>query len=127
VDERMQGTNGSCYSLQAGNNWIKDANGKTIWKVEKKGTNPYVQEHIDLMDCIINNKKINEAAQIAYSTMTAIMGRMAEYSGKAMSWDEAYNSDERYPIYYEFRDLPKVPIPVPGGQIYTGEEGWKPG
>ncbi len=120
VEERVQGTKGRSNCA----NWIV-ADGKE-WKSEKKGA-PYVQEHADLMDCIINDKPINEAKNVAESTMTAILGRMAEYTGKEMTWDEAYNSEERYPIYYELRDLPEVPIAIPGGMKYTGEEGWKPG
>ena len=37
--------------------------------------NPYVQEHIDLLESITAHKPINELKQVAESTLTAIMGR----------------------------------------------------
>ena len=37
--------------------------------------NPYVQEHIDLLESIATHKPINELKQVAESTLTAIMGR----------------------------------------------------
>ena len=38
--------------------------------------NPYVQEHIDLLESIVTHKPINELKQVAESTLTAIMGRI---------------------------------------------------
>ena len=129
VEEHFQGTKGRARASQGGPWYILDKNGKEIWKYSKPHNNelPYIQEHIDLIECIRGDKYINEAKNVAQSTMTAIMGRMAEYSGKEYTWDEALNSDERYPIYYEFKDLPDEVIPVPGGQPYDVNAGWKPG
>ena len=59
----------------------------------------------------------------AASTMTAIMGRMATYSGKKVEWDAALNSQidlmpERFAFDAEPRNLPlpdgSYAIPVPG-------------
>ena len=49
--------------------------------------NPYVQEHIDLIQAIQNDTPLNEAAQVTDSTLTAIMGREAAYSGAAVEWN----------------------------------------
>ena len=38
---------------------------------------PYVQEHMDLLKAIRDNKPMNELEQVAHSTFTAIIGRMA--------------------------------------------------
>ena len=46
--------------------------------------NPYVQEHIDLLESITSHKPVNELKQVAESTLTAIMGRMSAYTGKAV-------------------------------------------
>ena len=54
--------------------------------------NPYVQEHIDLLESITTGKPINELKQVAESTLTAIMGRMSAYTGKAVTWEQALNS-----------------------------------
>jgi myo-inositol 2-dehydrogenase / D-chiro-inositol 1-dehydrogenase len=56
---------------------------------------PYVQEHIDLVKAIRENKPYVEAENTAISTMCAIMGRMSAYSGKEVTWDEVMNSDLR--------------------------------
>ncbi|MBN2329933.1 MAG: Gfo/Idh/MocA family oxidoreductase [Candidatus Omnitrophica bacterium] len=129
VDERVQGVKGRCYTAQNGPWRILDAKGKEMWKFSGEHHNelPYIQEHADLIQCIRSGDYINEAKNVAESTMTAILGRMAEYSGEEMTWDQAYQSDERYPIYYELRDLPAEKIPVPGGEPYDVNAGWKPG
>ena len=46
----------------------------------------------DLMAAIQAGQPYNEADWGASSTMTAILGRMAAYSGKVVAWDEAVNS-----------------------------------
>lgn len=57
---------------------------------------PYVQEHVDLINAIVNNTELNEAKQVTDSTLTAIMGREAAYSGDAVSWDDILNSEFKY-------------------------------
>ncbi|HEX4132098.1 MAG TPA: Gfo/Idh/MocA family oxidoreductase [Pirellulales bacterium] len=54
--------------------------------------NPFQIEHVDLMDAIRNSKDYNEVEYGALSSMTAILGRMATYSGKLVTWDEALAS-----------------------------------
>lgn len=97
------------------------------WKWEGKYVSPYIQEHTDLIDSIRNDKGINEAESCAKSTMVGILGRMAEYSGRELTWEEAFNSKERLGLgdnQYELGPMPIRPLPVPGGQPYTGKEGW---
>ncbi len=53
------------------------------------GRDPYVQEHIDLLESITTGKPINELEQVAHSCLTAIMGRMSAFTGKTVSWDQA--------------------------------------
>ncbi len=127
VDERFQGTKGSTYTAQNGPWYIKDKNGNDVWRHEGPKSSPYVLEHANLMDSIRNDKGLNEAKNVAESTMTAMMGRMAEYQAKELTWDEAINSNERFPVYYEFGDIDDPGAPPPGGKKYTGEEGWQPG
>ncbi len=127
VEERSQGTKGSSFTAQGGPFILWDEKNKIKYQWEGDYTNPYIQEHIDLIDSIRNEKGLNEAREIAISTMSAMMGRMAEYSGKELTWEEAYNSEEKYPIYYELKDLEKTYPPIPGGQKYSEDAGWKPG
>ena len=78
---------------------------------------PYVQEHIDLFASIRGDGPyLNEGVQVAESCLTAIMGRMAAYTGKEISWDDALKSDESLvPAELDFaKAYPLGPIPVPG-------------
>ena len=58
------------------------------------GIDPYVQEHTDLIASIRSGKPYNELKHVAESTLTAIMGRMASYTGKPVKWEQALNSRE---------------------------------
>ena len=55
--------------------------------------NPYQVEHDKFFASIRNGGVIADAENGAKSTLTAIMGRMATYSGKVITWDQAMNSD----------------------------------
>jgi myo-inositol 2-dehydrogenase / D-chiro-inositol 1-dehydrogenase len=84
------------------------ANGKE-WTSRRRKTNPYQIEHDVLFDAIRRNKPHNETEHSALATMTAILGRMATYSGKVVSWDDAINSDlALVPDRYAFDGTPPV-------------------
>jgi predicted dehydrogenase len=85
VGEYIIGTEGNSNA----GSWIR---GETNYKAPGGGKNPYVQEHTDLIHAIRTGKRINEAQRIAESTLTAIMGRMSAYTGKAVTWEKALNS-----------------------------------
>jgi hypothetical protein len=80
--------------------------------------NPYQQEHIHLVESVRLDKKINQAEDLAYSTLVAILGSESAYTGKAITWDEIMASDLRYgPEKYELGALPDYHegvAPVPG-------------
>lgn len=126
VYERLQGQNGSTNAKDV----INDLNGETIWEYpyekDEEGKrigvlNPYVQEHIDLVNSIRTNTPINEAQNVGISTMMAIMGRISAYTGKETTWDEMMNSDMKLgPKVYAMGDVDvDKTVPVPG-------EAWKP-
>ena len=68
--------------------------GARPWKFEGKDNAPYVQEHTDFIASLRAGKPLNELKTVAESTMTAIMGRMAAYTGQAVTWDQALDSKE---------------------------------
>jgi predicted dehydrogenase len=77
--------------------------------------NPYVQEHIDLLESITARKPINELKQVAESTLVAIMGRMSAYTGKAVTWEKALNSQlDTFPKTLAWGPMKEPPIPKPG-------------
>lgn len=83
--------------------------GDDSWRYRGKTENPYQVEHDRLFDAVRNDKPYNEADYGAHSTMTAIMGRMATYSGKVVKWDEALASTvELSPTQYAWDGTPPV-------------------
>jgi predicted dehydrogenase len=68
--------------------------GKSLYKFDKsKENNPYQTEHDELFAAIAKGEyKFADAENGAKSTLTAIMGRMATYSGQIMEWDKTLNS-----------------------------------
>ena len=51
--------------------------------------NPYDQEHVDLIDAIRNDKKLQRRLARRHEQLTAVLGRMATYSGQVVNWDDA--------------------------------------
>jgi predicted dehydrogenase len=92
------------------------AKGEKPWRLTEKSPNGYVQEHTDLIASIRENKPLNEARQVAESTLTAIMGREAAYSGQSIGWEQMLNSNiSRAPEKYNFETPPPLEeIPIPG-------------
>jgi myo-inositol 2-dehydrogenase / D-chiro-inositol 1-dehydrogenase len=90
VSEAVIGTKGQCQV----NDYV--INGKRLFsrQDQRSHTNPYVQEHTDLIESLRAGKPINELQEVANSTLTAIMSRMSAYTGKRVSWEQALNSKE---------------------------------
>ncbi len=76
------------------------------------------QEHVHLVESIRLNQKVNQAEDIAISTLVSIMGREAAYTGKEITWEEIMASDLYYgPTEYAMGPLPDYKegvAPVPG-------------
>ncbi|MDB4451833.1 Gfo/Idh/MocA family oxidoreductase [Akkermansiaceae bacterium] len=87
VTEVIGGQNGKAMPGR-----ILDGKGKTIWRFKGENNDPYQTEHDVLYKHIREDKPINNAYYTAASTMTAILGRMATYSGKELKYDEALAS-----------------------------------
>jgi len=110
VEEAVVGAKGrsNCHNRIS----PKDGEG---WRFRGRESNPYRQEHEDLVESIRQGKPINEAQAIAESTMTGILGREAAYSGKAVEWDQAMKSTTRLgPEKYEFGPYPVPEVAMPG-------------
>lgn len=121
ISEQVLGTKGMAQLNDRGEIKILDWNGNLLWEYDyenKPVNNPYNQEHIHLVESIRMGKKINQAEDLAYSNMVAILGREAAYTGKAITWDEIMASTLRYgPETYEMGPLPDYHegvVPIPG-------------
>jgi len=113
-------------------NTIWDLEGNIKWKFEyPKDENgnqmetilipPYVQEHMHLVYAIRTGNYVNEAEQTALSTLTAIMGRTAAYTGRAVTWDEIFKSDmDLGPSKIEMGPVDMLfETPVPGTPVIS--------
>ena len=111
VDETFQGTKGKAY-LSAGNHGLlTDWKGNVIYDHDRKNQpNPYQQEHDELWAALVKGEyKFADAENAAKSTMTAIMGRYATYSGKVMTWEESLNGQvDLFPDTLAWDALPKL-------------------
>jgi len=66
---------------------IVDRNGNEIWSASGSISDAYRQEHKDLVDSIRSGKPIVELKQTAESSLTAVLGRLAAYTGQRVTWD----------------------------------------
>ena len=95
VSEHAHGAAGT-VDMHDGRNYIKSKDG-SVWKPTGiKEDNGYVLEHRDLIQAILEDKPLNEASQVADSTLTAIMGREAAYSGAEVEWEAMRDSNFAY-------------------------------
>ena len=126
VDELITGAKGSIFCGAAN---IRDHSGKVLFQFDKKTeNNPYQTEHDELFATIAKGEyKFADAENGAKSTMTAIMGRMATYSGQVLDWDKLLNSGINImPEKYDWDAMPPVlpdddgryPIAIPGKTKY---------
>lgn len=84
---------------------------KTNWRFrEDKPSNMYQNEHVDMFTSLRAGKPINDGVSAANSTLTAIMGRMAAYTGQEVTWEQAMNSQESL-VPMEMDLNTKVPVP----------------
>ena len=89
--------------------------GAWTWEKPEKPVSPFVQEHTDLIASIRSGKPYNELKQIAESTLTAIMGREAAYTGQELTWDEVLNAaQDLTPPQVVFGPLDVPPVATPG-------------
>jgi predicted dehydrogenase len=108
IGEHFLGTRGSTDASTS-------ITGAASWRYDGEKKNPYVQEHVDLIASIRAGAPLNEGRQVAESTLTAIMGREAAYTGQAIAWDELLNAPQDLtPPSVAFGPLAVPPVAVPG-------------
>ncbi len=105
VDEFVHGTKGT--AKPGGIILPKDGQ---RWRSSLKlqDNDPYVQEHIDLINAIVKDQPLNETKNVTTSTLTAIMGREAAYSGGWVEWDQILNSTFMYGPEQLYKDSSKM-------------------
>ena len=85
------------------------------WAYRGRGDrSPYVQEHIDLQEAIRDGADYNEGDYGAMSTMTAILGRMAAYSGQELTMQDALQNGRQLFPYDRELTMDAEPPVLPG-------------
>ncbi|MFS8617217.1 MAG: Gfo/Idh/MocA family oxidoreductase [Solitalea sp.] len=95
---------------------VHEITGKNPWKFTGEQNDMYQTEHDELFASIRAGKPINDGEYMAHSTLLAIMGRMAAYTGRRITWEEAINSTEE--LGMEVRSMkqhpPRAGVAMPG-------------
>ena len=88
----VMGTDGTLM-LGGGPPRIEAANGQIKWQFQGEEYDMYQREHDVLFAAIRSGKPKNDDLNLATSTLLAIMGRHAAYSGQQLTWEQALNSE----------------------------------
>ena len=115
IDEQFLGSKGKAmfYDIREPSR----ITGASPWTFEPTGkpVSAYVQEHTDLIASIRSAKPYNELKQVAESTLSAIMGREAAYTGQEITWDMILKADmDLAPPQVAFGPLAVPAVPMPG-------------
>ncbi len=110
VSDYILGTAGTCDVMKHA------ITGKNSWRYRDGGKDDmYQNEHDELFASIRAGKPINNGEYMTFSTLMAIMGRMATYTGQLITREMVHNSKEDLsPAKYEFGPLPTPQVARPG-------------
>jgi predicted dehydrogenase len=129
VGEYVHGTKGWCDISAAR---IYDHTGGLMWCSSNHNATSRSsgRQQSELIQGLLTGSHPNETEYAAHSTLTAIMGRMATYSGKLVRWKDALNANMSLAdvdSLQSLRDLAPTtpdelgnyPVPVPGKTSVT--------
>ncbi len=96
--------------------------GKKPWKFEGEAKDANVLEHADLIAGIRSGNPINHGKRIAESSLTAVMGRMAAYTGRELNFSWVMNASQLnlFPEKLAFGPHPVDPVAKPGETVLEG-------
>jgi predicted dehydrogenase len=117
VDTVVVGSKGTAFPASG------KITGENAWSYDKEVPDPTVQEHADLIASIRAGKPINDGRRIAETSMTSILGRMAAYTGREISFKWGIESSKLnlFPEKLEFGPHPVDPVAQPGKTPLVGE------
>lgn len=88
VNEYVIGSEGKANVFQ------HQITGKKNWHFEGKARDMYQAEHDEMFTALRAGQRLDNGDYMCKSTMMALMGRMAAYTGRRVTWEEAWNSQE---------------------------------
>lgn len=107
------GTTGVCT---IGRGPVPEITGENPWKYEGPRNAMHQTEQDEFIASIRSGRPINDGRRMAHTSLMAIMGRMAAYTGREITWDEALSSQERLvPEHLDWNTpVELTPPPMPG-------------
>jgi predicted dehydrogenase len=109
VSDHIIGTNGTAHLMD------NAISGPNKWHYSGPTPNMYQVEHNEMFAALRAGKRIDNTLYMSRSTMMAIMGRTAAYTGQKITWDQMMASkDDLTPAKYEWGPLPVAPVALPG-------------
>jgi predicted dehydrogenase len=114
ISAHVMGTRGQAQlSERTRGLWIKSPG---EWHYDGPANEMYQVEHDQLFASIRTGRPLNNGEYMCKSTLLAIMGRMAAYTGQVITWEQALNSREDLtpPSYDWGAPLPAAPVARPG-------------
>ncbi len=112
TEDYILGSKGRCSVLR---NTITSNSGETLWRFRGSKPSMYQVEHNELFASIRSGNPINNGVYMARSSMLAILGRMATYTGQTITWKQAMESQEDLtPAKYEWGSLATPQVAIPG-------------
>lgn len=98
---------------------FRDRAGHVRWSYEGPHRDMYQNEHDALFASIRAGQARNDSPWMCNSTMMALMGRMAAYTGQIVTWEQAWASnDDLTPASYEMGPIPTPELAVPGKTLF---------
>lgn len=116
VTNTIVGTKGVAF-VNPGGSRVVTHDGKVLGDTPHKGPYPYALEHSHLIESIRSGNLLNEARQVADSSLAAVMARMAAYTGQEVTWDFVANESKLNLMPEGLNDSTPVPAPrvrIPG-------------
>jgi predicted dehydrogenase len=114
ISARVTGSKGRALLSERRKGLSIHANGD--WYYTGESPNMYQVEHDELFASIRAGKPINNGEYMSKSTLLAIMGRMAAYTGQQITWEMALNSKEDLtPARYDWKlEMAEPAVAMPG-------------
>ena len=122
----FHGTKGRCLFAGFAAPKFTDLAGETTWQADADASkkSPYRQEHLEFLQSIREGRPFQRGKQLAISTMASVLGQMAVYTGRRVTWEDAMQSKFAFPPEGEVRmdmeppvqpgDDGLYPIAIPG-------------
>jgi predicted dehydrogenase len=107
---------GSTGVCTIGRGPVPEIAGPKPWRYTGPLNNMYQTEHDEFFASIRAGTPINDGPRMAYTSLMALMGRIAAYTGREITWDQALHSQQSLvPEHLDWNTkIDLTPPPMPG-------------